>query len=99
MLRMIRHLPFVKILLVFRLALLARRHLGRLSPSERKRAAELVRRGRRLTPAERSELRGLALKLEPRAFTAAAANHLLPLPRWALRIIGLEASASSSRSR
>ena len=33
-----------------------------------------------MTPAERHELLDLALKLEPRAFAGAAADHLSPLP-------------------
>lgn len=99
MFRTFRRLPFFKVLAVFQLVLLARRHFGALSPAERQRVAELARRARRLTPAEREELRALALKLEPRAFAGAAANHLspLPLPRWALRAIGLGARASSTR--
>ncbi len=97
---MFRRLPFLKFLAIVQLALLARRHLGALTPAERRRMADLARRARRLTPAERVELRALALKLEPRAFAGAAANHVspLPLPRWALRAIGLGSRASSSRS-
>src|ERR687893_270939 len=100
MFRMIRRLPFFKLVAIVQLALLARRHLGALTPDERRRMADLARHARQLTPAERDELRTLAIKLEPRAFAGAAANHLspLPLPRWALRAIGLGSRASSSRS-
>lgn len=80
MFRMIRRLPFFKLVAVVQLALLARRHLGALTAAERKRMAELARHPRRLTPAQRTELRDLALKLEPRAFAGAAADHLSPLP-------------------
>ena len=77
MFRRIRRLPYFKILAVVQLALLARRHLGALTPVERRRMADLARRGHRLTPAERPELRTLALKLEPRAFAGAAADHVV----------------------
>jgi hypothetical protein len=101
MIRMIRRMPFFKLVAVLQLALLARRHLGALTPHERRRMRELVRRARRLNADERRELRELALKLEPRAFAGSAANHLspLPLPRWLLRASGLTASAKPSRSR
>ena len=80
MFRSIRRLPFLKILAVAQIALLARRHLTSLSPTERRRMAELARRGRKLTPAERHEFIDLAAKLEPRAFAVAAADHVSPLP-------------------
>ena len=43
-------------------------------------------RGVKMTPAERGEFRDLAGKLEPRAFAAAAADHVspFPVPRWML---------------
>src|SRR5829696_1942676 len=99
MFRTIRRLPYFKVLAIVQLALLARRHLGALTPDERRRMADLAKRARRLTPAERSELRGLAMKLEPQAFAGAAAHHLspLPLPKGLTRAIGLGSRASSSR--
>ena len=39
---------------------------------------ELARHPQTMTPAERRELRDLALKLEPRAFAGAAVDHLSP---------------------
>jgi hypothetical protein len=83
MFRTLRRMPFLKVLAIAKLALLARRHLGNLDPSERRRLAELVRRGHRLKPAERDELLRLAGKLEPRAFAIATANAFSPvrLPR------------------
>jgi hypothetical protein len=100
MFRMIKRLPFFKLVAIVQLALLARRHIGALTPVERKRMADLARRGHRLSAAERSELRTLAMKLEPQAFAGSAARRLspLPLPKWALRAIGLGATAGSSRS-
>lgn len=80
MLRSMRRLPFFKLLAVVQLALLARRHLGALTPAERRRVAELARRGHRLSAAERDELRELATKLDPRAFAVAAADYVSPFP-------------------
>ena len=94
MFRRIRRLPYFKFLAIVQLALLARRHLGALTPAERKRMADLARRGHRLTPAERSELRTLALKLEPHAFAGAAAHHLSPLP---LPQVGAKSYRTSER--
>ncbi|MDX6469379.1 MAG: hypothetical protein QOF75_1182 [Gaiellaceae bacterium] len=75
-----RRLPFLKVLAIVQLALLARRHLQALSPAERRRMGELARRGRGLTPEERTELRELAGKLEPRAFAGAVADAFSPIP-------------------
>jgi hypothetical protein len=78
MFRTIRRLPFLKLVAIVQLALLARRHLGVLTPAERRRMLELTRHPKTMTPAERRELRDLALKLEPRAFAGAAVDHLSP---------------------
>ena len=75
-----RRLPFLKVLAVVQLALLARRHLSALSPAERRRMSELARHGRSLTPDERAELRSLAGRLEPRAFAGAVADAFSPFP-------------------
>jgi len=80
MFRTLRHLPFFKIVAVLQVALLARRHLGALTPTERRRAASLVRRTRHLTPAERHELINIAMKLEPHAFAGAVASKMSPVP-------------------
>ena len=60
MFRTVRHLPLFKVIAIVQLALLARRHLGVLTPDERRRAARLVRNARKLTPAERHELIDIA---------------------------------------
>jgi hypothetical protein len=73
-------LPFFKILAIAQVALLVRRHLKRLTPMERKRMGELVRRGHRLDRTERGELRSLVSKLEPAAFAFAAADRVSPIP-------------------
>jgi hypothetical protein len=80
MFRTVRRLPLFKVIAIIQLALLARRHLGALTPAERRRMAELARHGHHLTREERTELRELASKLEPRAFAANAADHLAPFP-------------------
>jgi hypothetical protein len=87
MFRLVRRLPFFRVLAVAQLALLARRHLQALTPAERSRMAELARHGRNLSPAERTELRTLAGKLQPRAFAAAAADAFSPMPGTG-RILG-----------
>ena len=81
--RVARRLPIFKLLAVAEIALMARKHLQHLDPAERRRLGELVRRGRSLSPAERTELRALTSKLEPRVFAGAALDQLssIPLPR------------------
>jgi len=79
MFRTLRHMPFFKVLAIAKLALLARRHLGNLEPSDRRRLGQLVRRGHRLDAAERDELRGLVGKMEPRAFAWATAKAFSPV--------------------
>jgi hypothetical protein len=80
----IKKLPFFKILAAAQVALLARRHLRGLTREDKWRLVELARRGTKLTPAERTELRGLVAKMEPRAFALGAADRFspVPLPRW-----------------
>jgi hypothetical protein len=80
MFRAARRLPFLKLLAVVQLALLARRHMRALSPEERRRMGELARRGRSLSPDEKAELRDLATRLEPRAFAGAVADAFSPFP-------------------
>jgi hypothetical protein len=80
MFRTMRRLPFFKLLAIAQVALLARRHLGALTPLERRRLGDLVRHGHHLTAAERTELRDLVMKLEPRAFAAYAADYVSPFP-------------------
>jgi hypothetical protein len=84
MLRLLRRLPFFRILAIAKTVLLARRHYTRLDVPERRRLRELVMRGHRLTRAERDELRRLLAKLEPRALAFATANAFSPvrIPRW-----------------
>lgn len=80
----LRRIPVVKLLSAAELALLARDHVARLDPSERRRLVVLVRAGRgrrtRLTGAERDELEGLLAKLQPRLLMGEAVNRLSPVP-------------------
>jgi hypothetical protein len=80
----LRRLPMLKLLSAAEIALLARDHLGRLTPGERRRLVALVRTGRgrrsRLTPEERAELEGLLVKLAPRQLVGDAVDRLSPVP-------------------
>ena len=84
MFRLFRRFPFFKLLALAQIAVLARHHLRHLDGAERRRLAELVKRGRRMDRTERDELRRLLAKVEPRAFVAGAADAFspVPLPRW-----------------
>jgi hypothetical protein len=79
-----KRLPFLKILAIAQIALMVRRHLRGLNKAERSRLMELGRKGTKLTPAERVELRTLVNKMDPKAFALGAADKIspVPLPRW-----------------
>lgn len=81
---MFKKLPFLKIFAIAQVALLVRRHLRGLDKTERSRLLELGRKGTKLTPAERVELRALVNKMEPKSFVLGAADKIspVPLPRW-----------------
>ncbi len=80
----IRRVPVVKLLSIAEVGLLARDHLMRLTPEERRRLVVLVRRGRgrpsRLKRAEHEELTRLVSKLEPRMLAGDAVEKLSPVP-------------------
>jgi hypothetical protein len=80
----LRGLPVLRLLAVAEVLLLARQHVARLEPHERRRLVELVRigRGRRrhLTPQQREELAALIEKAAPRQFVAEAVSRLSPVP-------------------
>lgn len=78
--RAVKQIPLVKLLAVVQLGLLARRHVLRLTPVERRRLLELARQGRGLTDAERAERRELTGRLGTRAFAGAAVNSISPVP-------------------
>jgi hypothetical protein len=80
----LRRLPVAKLLAAGEIVLLAREHLTKLEPHERRRIAQLVRTGhgrtRNLTPRQREELAGLIAKVEPRLFLRLVAEKLSPVP-------------------
>jgi hypothetical protein len=80
MFRLLRRLPYLRVLAFAKLALLAWRHLRQLDAADRRRLRELARRGRSMTGPERAELRRLLGKLQPRAFAGATAAALSPVP-------------------
>jgi hypothetical protein len=79
-----KRLPVVKLLVAAELAVLARDHVQRLTPAERRRVVELVRIGRgrprNLSRADRDELAALVAKAEPRLLAGHAVDALSPFP-------------------
>jgi hypothetical protein len=81
-------MPVLKLLAIAQVGMLARDHLLRLSPDERRRLLALVRKARgrpsTLSAAERGELGLLVIKLEPRLLAGEAVHHLspVPVPKW-----------------
>jgi hypothetical protein len=80
----LRRLPVVKLLALADVVVLARQHLTRLDPAERRRFLELVRagRGRRrnLSPQQRAELASLIAKARAREFLGEVADRFSPIP-------------------
>lgn len=80
----LRRVPLVKLLSAAEIGLLARDHLGHLTPGERRRLVVLVRTGRgrssRLSAKEREELERLLVKLAPRQLMGDAVDRLSPVP-------------------
>jgi hypothetical protein len=76
----LKRLPVLKVLAVAEIAQVARLHLRHLDHVQRRRLAELIRRARKLSPAEREELQTLVAALEARAFAGSAVQRLSPIP-------------------
>ncbi|MEO8968173.1 MAG: hypothetical protein ABI355_11125 [Solirubrobacteraceae bacterium] len=80
----LRRLPVFKLISIAEVGLLARDHLLRLSPAERRRLIGLVRiaRGRpsQLSAVDRQELAELVAKLEPRLLAGEAVDRISPVP-------------------
>ena len=80
----VRRLPVFRLLAIGEIALLARDHVSKLDPAERRRLLTLVRKGkgrtRDLSLEERDELQRLVAKAEPRLFVGTAADKLSPVP-------------------
>jgi hypothetical protein len=74
-------LPAGRLIVVGELLLLAREHLAKLEPEERRRIVELVRHGRgrarNLSDRERRELERLIEKAEPREFLGNAVKRVV----------------------
>jgi hypothetical protein len=79
--RALRRLPAARVIVVGELLLLAREHLAKLEPQERRRIVQLVRRGRgrprNLSERDRRELARLIEKAEPREFLSNAAKRVV----------------------
>lgn len=80
----IRRVPVLKLISIAEIGMLARQHLLRLTPAERRRLVGLLRvargRPRNLSAAQRNELAELVAKLEPRLLAGEAVNKLSPVP-------------------
>jgi hypothetical protein len=80
----LRRLPVARLMAVAELVVLAREHIQKLEPHERRRLTELVRQGRgrpsKLSSKERRELGALLAKVEPRAFVQNAVAKVTGVP-------------------
>lgn len=76
----LKRLPVFKLVALAQLALVAREHIQRLEPAERRRLAELARGGRGLSASEREELGGLVARVDPRGFAGLSVAQLSPVP-------------------
>ena len=80
----LKALPVVELLAIGEIALVARNHVAKLEPAERRRLVELLRAGhgrpRNLSAGDREELAGLVAKAEPRLFAGSVADKLSPFP-------------------
>lgn len=87
----LRQIPAARLLTIADVGLIARDHIGRLTPAERRRLLGLMGKARgrpsQLGLAERGEFALLVAKLEPRLFAGEAAQRLspVPLPRRVVR--------------
>jgi hypothetical protein len=79
----LRALPVARLIVLGELLILAREHVGKLEPHERRRVVELVRKGRgrpaNLSSKERKELAALVEKAEPRLFLGTAVGKFSPV--------------------
>jgi hypothetical protein len=80
----LRRVPVVALVSAGEVALLAREHLRRLTPEQRRRLVELVRKGRgrraRLSAREQDELSALLDRLEARYLVGEAVKRVSPVP-------------------
>lgn len=96
--RVSRGVPVARLLLVAEVGILARRHLIKLDPAQRRRLLTLLVRARgrprSLTAAERREFLYLAARLEPRLLFGAAVTRLSPVPLPKRLLYGRRGSAT-----
>ena len=87
----LKAIPVVKLLMAGEIVMIARDHVDKLEPDERRRVIELLRIGHgrpsHLSAAERDELQQLVAKAEPRLFVGLVAEELSPvrLPKRLVR--------------
>ncbi len=80
----LKRLPIMRLLALGEIVVLAKEHLYKLEPQERRRLMVLLREGRgrpgNLSKRQREELEALVAKAEPRLFAGTAAEKLSPIP-------------------
>jgi hypothetical protein len=80
----LKRLPIMRLLALGEIAVLAKAHLDKLEPQERRRLLVLLRDGHgrpsNLSSRQREELEALIAKAEPRLFAGTAAEKLSPIP-------------------
>jgi hypothetical protein len=80
----LKRLPVMRLLALGEILVLAKEHLDKLEPRERRRLVVLLREGRgrpsNLSKRQREELEALIAKAEPRLFAGTAAEKLSPVP-------------------
>jgi hypothetical protein len=98
-----RVLPVAQLLLAAEIAMLAGRHIAKLSAGERRRLIALVRQARgrpsSLSGGERQELSDLVAKLEPRLFLGSAVKRFSPIPVPKRLLYGRRGSAARQAAR
>ena len=101
--RLARGVPVVALLSAAEVAKLAKDHLARLRPAERRRLMALIAKGRggasALSERERAELALLVAKLEPRAFVGSAADRFSPIPMPKRLLYGPRGSRARAAGR
>ena len=79
----VKRIPVARLVILAEVAMLAGEHVGRLTPRERRRVLELLRRGRgrpsNLSQRERAELATLVAKAEPKLFARSVARKFSPI--------------------
>ncbi len=101
--RVSKSTPLARALLAGEVALIAGRHLGRLSGEERRRLVVLLGTAARhrghLGPRERRELALITAKLEPRLLLGSAVRRVSPVPIPARVLYGRKGSPARRAAR